>query len=54
MSIKIVKKGGNEKLEELKKLLEENPKMTKTALAKQLGIGRTRLYELLKALVDTN
>lgn len=36
-----------DKLSQLKELLEANPKAKKTHLAKELGIGRTYLYQLL-------
>lgn len=38
------------KLFKLQQLLEEHPKENKIVLAKKLGIGRSRLYELLKQL----
>lgn len=40
----------DDKLFELRQLLEENPNEKRPLLAKKLGIGRTRLYELLKHL----
>jgi hypothetical protein len=40
----------DEMLFKLKELLAQNPKEKKTVLAESLGIGRTRLYELLKLL----
>lgn len=40
----------DDKLLKLKQLLAKNPKAKKTELAKELGIGRTRLYQLLQQL----
>jgi len=40
----------DDKLFKLQELLAHNPNEKKTVLAKKLGIGRTRLYQLLKQL----
>lgn len=40
----------DEKLEKIKSLLESNPKINKSALAKEIGISRKHLYSLLKQM----
>lgn len=40
----------NQKLEELKKILSDNPKAKKTELARLLGVSRVHLYRLLEHL----
>ncbi|PFW58578.1 replication protein [Bacillus sp. AFS075034] len=40
----------DEKLEKIKSLLESNPKISKSALAKEIGISRKHLYSLLKQM----
>ncbi len=40
----------DDKLEQLRTLLADNPKAKKTELAKELGIGRTYLYKLLSQI----
>lgn len=39
-----------DKLEQLRQLLAENPKAKKTYLAKELGVGREYIYDLMKKL----
>ncbi|MGE6504494.1 AsnC family protein [Bacillus wiedmannii] len=40
----------DEKLEKIKSLLESNPKINKSTLAKEIGISRKHLYSLLKQI----
>lgn len=40
----------DDKLEQLRQLLADNPKAKKTHLAKELGVGREYIYDLLKKL----
>ncbi|MBJ8031065.1 AsnC family protein [Bacillus cereus group sp. N21] len=44
------RKKKDEKLEKIKSLLESNPKINKSALAKEIGISRKHLYSLLKQM----